>query len=708
MCHKLSRLWVHALAALFLICAVMAFFACAGNEAPDAPDDGGGHSKPDDGEDDPKAEDCEAATQALFDRCVHDLKFELKNGKRRCDVVVPDDLDISSAWLVFLNSSSTVRPSARKSNHDASVQFAESEGAIIGLSSLRAAGLNTVSESPARRHKPPRRIPFDCGWSDCAFEGDAHVVDSSSGITADDCFLKDESAPKSKGISEKDELPKIGSVRSFKVYYDSVINSEEFKSGYREVSAELKHSSRRRTVNGERTLLLYLQEGLKDAGNLPSSDEFAFISDCFFDVIYPLATQVFGSDEGEITGNSDKTDDRWCVDNIIGNTDELALLFCDIDDQGPDFKDGYVYGFFDQTNYIRPEAITGSLWAGCESSGIPLICLHAYKAGGEDLGTLLLTIIHEFQHLIHGQHLGDLVNSKRNSVSSGDFNADTFVEELFSNAIEELAAKRLMDYAKEKLGRDLIAEDPFCVLTSAYGLEFGAISPTEPADAEVFRKGKGPYVIDSFDSNISAWHDASRALDENERDEANRKQLVDYGRAAAFAHYILMNYGVGCFKEYLDKAVPGFNNGLIPAIARIISAENEQENASEQSSSSYSIRSFIKDFAVAALMSGVSGTTAPLSFNKASFAEVAGMKIPSVNLHQYYSNASGTRGIRNSHVLNGENFDSLSINYYSVLQDVAELNKGDTISIILDSALASYIDVLLVLVPTNDSILDFN
>ncbi len=701
-CRSALALRGRLFALLLLLCAVVAFFACAGNVNSTDPDGGNRALEPIGGEEEQEiGDDYAGATQALCEHCVHELKFELKDGKRQCHVVASDDLDISSAWLVFLNSSGTARSGVKKPKHSVSVRLAEQSGVPFELSSSRDVGSNAVPESSARRHKSPRRVSLD--YDTLRKISDFESGECISSRKADSDFSKSDSVLKGKTISENDEPLAIGSVRTFKVYYDSVIDSEEFKSGYREVSAELKHLSRKQTDNGERTLLLYLQEGLKDAGNIPSAEDFALISDCFFDVMYPLATQVFGNDEGKVTGNPDKTESEWSLDNFITNTDELAVLFCDIDDQGPDFKEGYVYGFFDQSNYIKPEAMSQPQWNGYETNGIPLICIHAYKAGGDDLGTSLLTMLHEFQHLIHSQHLGELASLSSLKVSK----PDVFIDELFSLAIEELAAKRLIEYAKEKHERDLIVEDPFCVLSNAHGLEFGVIGSTERAGDEIFKKGKGPYVLDSFGYDITAWHSPDDASNENERKEADRKQLVDYGRAAAFAHYILLNYGIGCFKEYLDKAVPGFNRGLMPAIASVINAERAQSGGFEQASSSYDIASFMKDFAIAALMSGVSGTCAPISFNKASFVEVAGMKVPSVNLHQYYANGSGARGIRNSHILNGEAFDGFSINYYSVLQDVAELNKGDTIAITLDSSLSSYVDALLVLVPSNASVLDF-
>ena len=642
---------------------------------PDTPEDPDGPDDPDD-------------VKPLYERCVHSLKFNQEDGKYLSEITIPNDLDIASGYLVMVNSADTEGSCPQKPAHSISVTSSSGSELLLGVSDynqsnqMRSSTLSCLSNNETARsgrfnHRRSPSVPMDILKS---------LGDFDSGLSS-------KSAP--QGISQKnDDKPEVGSVRTFKVYSESYDPNSGYSGEYVDVEAELKRLVTRNTSNGDRTLYLYLQQNLQNKGNIVSDDELDIIADCFFgeadddgvyskNGIYGTITNLFASDEGLITGNPDKTEDSWCLNNIIPNTDELVILFCDIDGQGPDVEEGYVTGFFDYANYLRNDALQRVGMTYKMTNEVPILFVHAYKSGGTDLRSSLITIAHEYQHLIHNQYFGDLAYAATGLNTRKD---DTFTDEMLSLAVESLLAKWLSDFASAKTGRSIVVEDPFHILLSQNGLVSGFVS-SDSENQDFFKEGKGPYLLDSFGTQAAVWHYVEGNNEQQIR-ETDRKQLIDYGRAAGFAHYILVNFGTDCFKSYFDFGRSGFIRGMIPALKR----------TAQTLDSSYSVADFLNQYACAALLSPSCEAQAPYLFNKKAFFDVGGLSVPSVDISQYYSHALGTKGIKDSDTASGERFEPITVNLYKVLQN-GNLKKGDVIDISIDSAPSPSLDMKLVLIP---------
>lgn len=401
--------------------------------------------------------------------------------------------------------------------------------------------------------------------------------------------------------------------------------NDENGDTYKQIEAILMHKRKISTKNGDRTLEIWQENGMQ-SDKIPSTDEYIQIADCFLkegndNDIYDLLTNYCGSDDGFRTAlyNPD----------YIEHDGVITLLYCDVGGQGPititssseDDEDDegnlYEVGFYDDKNNVK-----GAEYSNKRS----MIFINAYAAGGDDfLGIGILTLAHEFQHLLHAQYFNinedGLDADKKGAIQEkidetktewSPDNISNSIDECFSSMVEEYICKSIIDSTGKQ------ARDPFYVTYNNNKINMTGYITEVKGNARTYSMGSS-YLRDYAKVGLDKW-------DVYQDD-------YGYGIVAAFGHYLLCNYGMEIIKAYRENSQ---KKGKLDGIVAAINDMNKNDDMTRTK--------LIKNFCIATLLSRQANIAKPYAFNNKGWIDVSGQKIPSVNLWLYRNTSESAYG----------------------------------------------------------------
>ena len=347
----------------------------------------------------------------------------------------------------------------------------------------------------------------------------------------------------------------------------------------------------------------------------PTDDEYKKIADIFLkkgsdNDIYDVITGTFGSDIGLLNGNGGQQTSKFFITDV----ESINILYANVKNQGFP-SGGYIAGYYTNGDYILQTS-------NPSSNECPMFYMHAYTAGGDYFASSLTTLAHEFQHLVHDQYY----NANLDACLTNRAINNSFIAETFSTASEILTAKFLRNLTFQSV------EGPFYV--GYNGNDKGYLEKENDYDRDymtAIHNGRGPYALSVFNSNAEQNNsNAEQNVAMNSNSTWN-DELYDYGKDAALAHYLVVNYGREFFKKYTSLTY--YNKG-IDTINTVLDVIRELKG-----DSNYSMEQFLKDYGAAMLLSRVNGNgggiSAPYGYNKKGWYNIGGLSVGSVNLWQY-------------------------------------------------------------------------
>lgn len=396
------------------------------------------------------------------------------------------------------------------------------------------------------------------------------------------------------------------------------LNEEEtFLVENSQITARLKGMNENVTVadGTTRSILVWADTTLKTSSSVPSDEEYqkiadAFLKEGFNNDIYDVVTDTFGSDIGFYNGRGG---DPIVQNFTTSDVDTINILYIDIDGAGePAPGKTYTAGYYSSADYFIDGKVKDQSGKTIRSNERPMFYMHAYTAGGDYFASSLTTIAHEFQHLVHDQYY----NANLAACSNNRAINNSFITETFSTASEILTAKFLRDLTSQSV------EGPFYV--GYKGNDKGYLDKEDTDYTRATINGRGPLALSVFNSN------ARQSVAMNSNSTWNYS-LYDYGKDAALAHYLVVNYGREFFKKYTSSTY--YNKG-IDTINTVLDVIRELKG-----DSTYSMEQFLKDYGAAMLLSRVNGNdggiSAPYEYNKKGWYDIGGLSVGSVNLWQY-------------------------------------------------------------------------
>lgn len=494
---------------------------------------------------------------------------------------VDSSLEGAEAWAVLVNPTNTAMTKPSLPN----LQMM-SEGDKMLLS---AKDVEPTSNGPYKIHRPYQPV----------------IIDEDSLLSA--------SSVKEKSVT------RAMSTSVTRVSHN--LNEEEtFWVENRQITAKLKGMNENVTVadGTTRSILVWADTTLKTSSSVPSNEEYqkiadAFLKEGFNNDIYDVVTHTFGSDIGLYNGRGG---DPRIQNYTTSDVDTINILYIDIDGVGePAPGKTYTAGYYSSADYFIDGIVPDQYGNIIRSNERPMFYMHAYTAGGDYFASSLTTLAHEFQHLVHDQYYNANLDSYKDIAIN-----NSFITETFSTASEILTAKFLRDLTSQSV------EGPFYV--GYNGNDKGYLEKENDSDRDYMTatiNGRGPLALSVFNSNAE---EQSVAMNSN---STWNDSLYDYGKDAALAHYLVVNYGRKFFKKYTSSTY--YNKGIdtINTVLDII-RELKGDNA-------YSMEQFLKDYGAAMLLSRVSGNgggiSAPYGYNKKGWYNIGGLSVGSVNLWQY-------------------------------------------------------------------------
>lgn len=406
-----------------------------------------------------------------------------------------------------------------------------------------------------------------------------------------------------------------------------------------QITASLKGMNENVTVadGTTRSVLVWADTTLKTSSSVPSDEEYqkiadAFLKEGFNNDIYDVVTGTFGSDIGLYNGRGGDPSLQYLTTSDV---DTINILYIDIDGAGePAPGKTYTAGYYSSADYIIDGKVKDQYGNIIRSNERPMFYMHAYTAGGDYFASSLTTIAHEFQHLVHDQYY----NANLDACYTNRAINNSFITETFSTASEILTAKFLRDLTSQSVA------GPFYV--GYNGNDKGYL---DPAYTKATINGRGPYALSVFNSNAG---EKNVAMNSN---NTWNKSLYDYGKDAALAHYLVVNYGRKFFKKYTSSTY--YNKG-IDTINTVLDVIKELKG-----DNTYLMDQFLKDYGAAMLLSRVNGNgggiSAPYGYNKKGWYDIGGLSVGSVNLWQYR-----VYGTKDSYGF--KTYDGLALYPYSV------------------------------------------
>lgn len=423
------------------------------------------------------------------------------------------------------------------------------------------------------------------------------------------------------------------------------LNEEEtFWVENRQITAKLKGMNENVTVadGTTRSILVWADTTLKTSSSVPSNEEYqkiadAFLKEGFNNDIYDVVTDTFGSDIGLYNGRGG---DPRIQNYTTSDVDTINILYIDIDGAGePAPGKTYTAGYYSSADYFIDGSVTDQNGKIIRSNERPMFYMHAYTAGGDYFASSLTTIAHEFQHLVHDQYYNANLDACYNNRAINN----SFITETFSTASEILTAKFLRDLTYQSV------EGPFYVGYKKN--DKGYLEKENDYDRAYMTatiNGRGPLALSVFNSNAE---EQSVAMNSN---STWNDSLYDYGKDAALAHYLVVNYGREFFKKYTSLTYYKKGIDTINTVLDVIK-ELKGDNA-------YSMEQFLKDYGAAMLLSRVNGNdggiSAPYEYNKKGWYDIGGLSVGSVNLWQYKDKVK--------HIYGFKTYDGPALYPYSV------------------------------------------
>ena len=410
-----------------------------------------------------------------------------------------------------------------------------------------------------------------------------------------------------------------------------------------QITARLKGMNENVTVadGTTRSILVWADTTLKTSSSVPSDEEYQKIADAFLkegsnNDIYDVVTDTFGSDIGFYNGRGG---DPIVKNFTTSDVDTINILYIDIDGAGePAPGKTYTAGYYSSADYFIDGKVKDQYGNIIRSNERPMFYMHAYTAGGDYFASSLTTIAHEFQHLVHDQYYNANLDACYNNRAINN----SFITETFSTASEILTAKFLRDLTYQSV------EGPFYVGYKKN--DKGYLEKENDYDRAYMTatiNGRGPLALSVFNSN------AGQSVAMNSNSTWN-DSLYDYGKDAALAHYLVVNYGREFFKKYTSLTYYKKGIDTINTVLDVIK-ELKGDNA-------YSMEQFLKDYGAAMLLSRVNGNdggiSAPYEYNKKGWYDIGGLSVGSVNLWQYKDKVK--------HIYGFKTYDGPALYPYSV------------------------------------------
>ena len=411
-----------------------------------------------------------------------------------------------------------------------------------------------------------------------------------------------------------------------------------------QITARLKGMNENVTVadGTTRSILVWADTTLKTSSSVPSDEEYQKIADAFLkegsnNDIYDVVTDTFGSDIGFYNGRGG---DPIVKNFTTSDVDTINILYIDIDGAGePAPGKTYTAGYYSSADYFIDGKVKDQYGNIIRSNERPMFYMHAYTAGGDYFASSLTTIAHEFQHLVHDQYYNANLDACYTNIAINN----SFITETFSTASEILTAKFLRDLTSQSV------EGPFYVGYNEN--DKGYLEKENDYDRAYMTatiNGRGPLALSVFNSNAE---EQSVAMNSN---STWNDSLYDYGKDAALAHYLVVNYGREFFKKYTSLTYYKKGIDTINTVLDVIK-ELKGDNA-------YSMEQFLKDYGAAMLLSRVNGNdggiSAPYEYNKKGWYDIGGLSVGSVNLWQYKDKVK--------HIYGFKTYDGPALYPYSV------------------------------------------
>ena len=517
---------------------------------------------------------------------------------------VDPSLEGAEAWAVLVNPENTEMPKPSLAN----LQMMIEGDKML----LNAKDVEPTSNGPYKIHRPYQPV----------------IIDEDALLSA--TGVKEKSVTRAMSTSVARASHRLNEEETFWVE-----NSQ--------ITASLKGMNENVTVadGTTRSILVWADTTLKTSSSVPSNEEYqkiadAFLKEGFNNDIYDVVTGTFGSDIGLYNGRGGDPSLQYLTTSDV---DTINILYIDIDGAGePAPGKTYTAGYYSSADYIIDGKVKDQYGNIIRSNERPMFYMHAYTAGGDYFASSLTTIAHEFQHLVHDQYY----NANLDACYTNRAINNSFITETFSTASEILTAKFLRDLTSQSV------PGPFYV--GYKGNDKGYLEKEnsyDPAYTTATINGRGPYALAVFNSNAGY----NGAMNSN---NTWNKSLYDYGKDAALAHYLVVNYGREFFKKYASSIY--YKKG-IDTIKTVLDVIKQLKG-----DSAYSMEQFLKDYGAAMLLSRVNGNgggiSAPYGYNKKGWYDIGGLFVGSVNLWQYKDKVN--------HIYGFKTYDGPALYPYSV------------------------------------------
>lgn len=288
--------------------------------------------------------------------------------------------------------------------------------------------------------------------------------------------------------------------------------------------------------------------------------------------------------------------------NIVSpNSNDIHILFTDIDNDQNSNSGGYVGGYFhgNKDAYLTTNPSSTDT-TNISNQNLNLVMdSYLYFNDGDssnwrgdsyNSASTLLTLIHEFQHLIHFYNK-DIVNN-----TTSDF----FVNEMFSMVAEDIFAKSYGIFKEDWQGNDDIMEE---YLTSPDRLRV--------PEFNFFWDLQSSFNWDFYENNLNS-----------------------YSMSYVMGAYIIRNYGIDFFTDYFSHSTTG-KDGILQSL-------NNSDDSTHTTSS------LLQNFGIAVINSGGESTEKGYRFNNRTGFNILGYNLVPINFFNttYSYNASGSENNR--------------------------------------------------------------
>lgn len=520
---------------------------------------------------------------------VSDLLVSLSNNK----FTAPSFTQGYEAWAVLINdTATTINKPAVPSLNNMMINY--------DLKSI-----NGVNDDVARRmHRPYESMILSPSWES---RDNTRIIDQQT----------------SRDVTRAHSNYSVGDTEKFWVSSSDGTTIANSGKRFKQVTAILKAKNGPVSLSdgSKRYVLVWADNTLRNTSDatfgIPTDAQYKQIADIFLtdgkDDIYGIVTSTFGSDIGLYNGSKNGE-----MTGFADDLEAINILYTDIDGVGlPGTGVSYTGGFYGSSDYF-PDEGNGWFTNGgyqpnfTKTNNRPMFYMHAYASGNKEFASALTTLAHEFQHLVHDQYWNGNLKNRKN-----DANRNSYITETFSTASEDLTANFLYQKTNEAV------DGPFSVGYNKN--DKGYLDSTVSGYNNAIINGRGPYALSVFNSN--GMQSADKDMNSN---ASWYNSLMDYGKDAVLAHYLIVNYGKKFFQEYQKLNSSSANNDDINSVLKAINSA---------SGNNYTMEQFLKNYGSTLLLSNIDsngyGLSIPYAYNKKGYYNVDGYKVGSVNLWQY-------------------------------------------------------------------------